>query len=106
MQGVILVYDITSAQTFQGLDSWLEILKREGLEDVPKIIVGNKSDKAEFREVKKASVQNKAVQLGAEYFEVSSKTGKNVKEAMESIMETVCQDVSINNGRNLKSFML
>lgn len=49
-EGVILVYDCTSAQTFTNVRNWLKQVDQNADSGIMKILVGNKSDLPE-REV-------------------------------------------------------
>ena len=51
--GVIVVYDITSRISFESLDYWMEQIKQNATENVPILIIGNKCDLEEFRQVDK-----------------------------------------------------
>lgn len=44
VDAIVLVYDVTSAASFESLKKWIEECKTYDLEDVPKILVGNKCD--------------------------------------------------------------
>ncbi|ORX48521.1 ras-like GTP-binding protein RYL2 [Hesseltinella vesiculosa] len=50
-QAALLVYDITSKESFQELHSWVEELKRNMNEELIMVVIGNKSDLAPRREV-------------------------------------------------------
>lgn len=50
-KGAILVYDITSRKSFERLGFWLEQLESKCGPDLPKIVVGNKLDREDEREV-------------------------------------------------------
>ena len=54
-KGALLVYDITRRNTFDNVDNWLIDLKTNGDRDILIILISNKSDLAENREV---SVEN------------------------------------------------
>ncbi|EKD00522.1 hypothetical protein A1Q2_05187 [Trichosporon asahii var. asahii CBS 8904] len=49
--GAILVYDITSRSTFEGLTKWLEDIRALASDHIEIVLVGNKLDLAEDREV-------------------------------------------------------
>ena len=50
-QVAVVVYDITSKQSFENVTSWIEQARNIRGEDVTIIIVGNKIDLAEKRQV-------------------------------------------------------
>ena len=47
VDGVLLVFDVTSRQSFESLDSWIKELRKYGIstENTTMVLVGNKSDK-------------------------------------------------------------
>ena len=49
--GALLVYDITSRRSFESTSAWLGRLKENASEDIVVLLVGNKSDLADKREV-------------------------------------------------------
>ncbi|CAG9819692.1 unnamed protein product [Phaedon cochleariae] len=44
VNAVIIVYDVTKIQSFETLKKWMEECETNSLQDVPKILVGNKCD--------------------------------------------------------------
>ena len=83
--GVILVFDVTKQQTFDALEDWLKDLKENNKLDIQKVLIGNKVDLEEYREVKKEDAENFAKSIGCNYFEGSAKTGQNINEALDEI---------------------
>ena len=51
--GYLLVFDITQADSFEGLKKYLELISKQGDIETPKILVGNKVDLEHLRKVKK-----------------------------------------------------
>ncbi len=49
--GVLLVYDITDKQSFTDLQIWLNEVEKYGKQDVVKILIGNKKDLEDKRQV-------------------------------------------------------
>ena len=52
-KGVMLVYDVTNAKSFDHIEKWLSKLKVHGNADAEKLIIGNKCDLEEKRLVSK-----------------------------------------------------
>ena len=52
------------------------------------VLVGNKSD-LDDRVVEEVAAKQLAESLGIQYFETSAKTGKNVSEAVQSLLDQV-----------------
>jgi len=59
-KGALLVYDITNKKTFENISKWVPELKNSGDKDVTIILVGNKIDLEEERQVSTEEGQKKA----------------------------------------------
>mmetsp|Transcript_20826 Transcript_20826/g.23183 ORF Transcript_20826/g.23183 Transcript_20826/m.23183 type:complete len:186 (-) Transcript_20826:93-650(-) len=81
-QGFMLVFDITQKTTFQDIPRFKEkILRVKDMQKFPMVLVGNKCDLEEEREVTKQEAQDLAKKYGCPYFETSAKCRVNVEEA-------------------------
>lgn len=81
VHGYMLVYSITSKQSFDMIVSLHEkILDQGGLDRVPCVIVGQKSDLNSERRVTFAEGEALAKKLGAAFIESSAKDNKNIGE--------------------------
>ncbi len=81
-QGFVLVYDVTNKASFNEVTTFRnQILSAKDADHVPLVIVGNKCDVEDGREVSTAEGIALAKSLGAEFFEGSAKFRKNVDEA-------------------------
>ena len=88
VEGLILTYSIINRESFQNMDSWLQKLNdASDLSKKPVIIVGNIIDLEDKRQVTTEEGEEFAKNHGYNFFEVSAKTGKNVKEAFYDIFE-------------------
>lgn len=90
-KGVILVYDITSAKSFESLsERWMTQLNdHASSDDLAKLLVGNKSDLEASREVPKEKAEQFCIEFGMEMLETSSKSGENVLKAFEKLIGIV-----------------
>ena len=87
-EGLLLTYSITSRESFNNLESWLKQLNdAKDISKIPIVIVGNKSDLEELRIVKYEEGKEFAAKHNYHFYEVSAKTGQNVKEAFYDIFE-------------------
>ena len=80
--GVILIYDITKKETFNAIPMWIESIRELKGNDFPIILIGNKSDLEEEREVETEKGKKLAEEYGFSFFETSSKEGTNVHESI------------------------
>ena len=88
VDGLILVYSITSQESFRNLESWMKSVKDiADLSKKPVIIVGNKCDLEDMRIVTYEEGKQYATNLGYHFYETSAKTGENLKEAFNDIFE-------------------
>ena len=63
-KGAIIVYDITREISFQNVDNWFKEIKESTSNDLNLILVGNKSDLSDKRQVSSKEGVEKATNLG------------------------------------------
>ncbi|KAH7914936.1 ras-domain-containing protein [Hygrophoropsis aurantiaca] len=85
-QGIILVYDVANRETFDALPKWFSELESYVPMSVVKIIVGNKLDKEQSRQVSTAEGAAFAKRQNALFVEASAKTSIGVREAFEDVV--------------------
>ncbi|KAE9394050.1 ras-domain-containing protein [Gymnopus androsaceus JB14] len=88
-QGIILVYDVSSRESFDALPRWYSELETYVSDSVVKILVGNKVDKEFSRQVPEAEASAFAQRMNSLFIEASAKTSINVKEAFVSVVEKI-----------------
>jgi Ras-related protein Rab-1A len=79
--GIIMVFDVTSTESFDHVNDWLKEVNRYAAEGTVKLLVGNKSDRTADRVVTHEQAKEFADELGIPYIETSAKSAKNVEEA-------------------------
>ncbi|XP_075879864.1 ras-related protein Rab-37 isoform X1 [Nelusetta ayraudi] len=84
-QALLLVYDITSKQSFDNIRAWLTEIHEYAQKDVVIMLLGNKSDMAAERVVRKEDGEKLAKEYGVPFMETSAKTGANVELAFLAI---------------------
>lgn len=92
--GVMVVFDLSSRQTFQEITGWIKNILQLGDRDVYFILVGNKNDLE--RQVQRSEAESLAEKYNARYFEMSAKTGDGVTEAFMHLAETAAARVMRN----------
>ena len=86
--GIIVVYDINNKNTFDTLDNWVESINEICEEEVPYIIIGNKTDLE--RMVSKEDIDNFQNQhKDRKMFECSCKTGEGTTEPFMNLIEQI-----------------
>ena len=87
--GALVVYDITKRVTFENTDKWINDLKHLADEKVSVILIGNKNDLENQREVSKEEGQMKAQENGLGFLETSALNGNNIELAFKTLVEEV-----------------
>jgi len=77
--GVIVVYDVTSGDTFANVKRWLHEIE-QNCDVVNRVLVGNKNDAPNQKVVLTEDAQRFANQMGIQLFETSAKDNINVEE--------------------------
>ncbi|XP_072341593.1 ras-related protein Rab-15 [Scyliorhinus torazame] len=90
-QGIFLVYDITSERSFQHIMKWASDVDEYAPEGVQKILVANKADEEQKRQVGAEQGQKLAKEYGMDFFETSACTSYNIKESFTRLTELVLQ---------------
>ncbi|KAI4825725.1 hypothetical protein KUCAC02_021396 [Chaenocephalus aceratus] len=80
--GVVVMYDITAVQSFNAVRQWLTNVKEGAGEDIPIMLLANKTDKEIERQVQKGMGERLAKDCQMTLFECSACTGRNVAESM------------------------
>lgn len=85
----VIVYDVTSRESFEGARSWVhELQGMSAAESLVIALCGNKVDLVDGemqRQVETEVAENYAKENGILFLETSAKTGKNVKEVFMEI---------------------
>ena len=76
----VLVYDISNRETFDHISNWVEDCMAQSPKTVFMILVGNKSDLKEYRQVTFEEGKEMAKKNNMMFFETSAKTGENVEK--------------------------
>ncbi len=87
--GAVLIFDLTRSHTLMNLKNWYSELVKYQLQNIPIVIVGNKSD-LQGKSVIEPQMNHLAEQLGVTYtFMTSAKTGDKVEEIFKTIAELI-----------------
>ena len=100
-KGAFVVYDITRKTTFDNVDKWINELKNNGSEGVFIMLVGNKSDLKEKREISEEEVKKKAELYNVAFCETSALEGNNIEYAFESLINEITKKVEKEKEKNI-----
>ena len=89
--GILLIYDITNRDSFKNLENWLIEIEKNASQNVLKILIGNKSDLVDDREIKTEEGQAFANRNGMKFIETSAKMNTNVNEAFETLAKLMME---------------
>lgn len=80
--GILLTFDITNKDSFERIDFWVQELKKNiGIDDLYIVLVGNKKDRTEERQVSFEEAEKYCLDNNfGGYFEVSAKTNEGINE--------------------------
>ena len=88
-KGALIVYDITRKNTFDNIDKWITDLKLNGDKNICIIILGNKSDLIDKREINKNDGIKKAEMYKTAFLETSALNGDNISKAFDELIEQI-----------------
>lgn len=80
--GAFLVFDVTKRESFTNIARWLSDVRSTANAEAVCVLLANKCDLEEMREVRTEEAKEFAEENGLRLFEVSAKTGENIEEAM------------------------
>lgn len=110
-KGALVVYDISNKDSFKNVDKWINELRMNGEKDVIIVLVGNKSDLIEERQVSNEDGEAKAKELSkillkfilidTAFIETSAYQAINIDKAFTLMVEQMIQNfTTVNHGVN------
>ena len=85
----VVVYDITNKASFQNCDKWIEDVRAERGTEVVVMLVGNKTDLNDKRQVTSEEGEAKAKKLNVLFIETSAKSNHNIKQMFRKLAESL-----------------
>ena len=85
----VVVYDITSVASFSETDKWIEDVRSQRGDDVVIVLVGNKTDLEDKRQVSVKEGEKKAREMDLMFVEASAKSGYNVRHLFRRIAQSL-----------------
>jgi Ras-related protein Rab-11A len=97
--GALIVYDITNQTSFQNLDSWFKEIENQGEKNCINILVGNKCDLKDQRQVDIEEGKKFAKEHNIRFLETSAADNTNVDLVFTSLL----QDIYNHQKTNMKN---
>ena len=89
--GIVVIYSVTDKQSCRNVKNWVNQIKAEVDEKVTIILVGNKIDDEENREVTTDEGEEIANNLDLQFFECSAKTGENIDSTFKELVKKIVE---------------
>ena len=89
IDGIVLVFDVTNKQSFDNLDDWITIIRKNFLNPIV-ILCGNKIDidKEEWK-VGRREVERLAIHENLKYFEISAKNNEGIDDGFTYLVNKI-----------------
>ena len=92
----VVVYDISNRESFDNVISWIEDCKLNSPKSVFIILVGNKCDLEEERQVSTEEGSEFATRYGLNFFETSAKNSMNIEEIFKDSVDFIAERINKN----------
>ena len=79
--GIIVTYDITDRDSFAKVSEWMQEVDKHSQENISKILVGNKKDLEDKRQIQYQEGKELADHFNVRFLETSAKESLNVEDA-------------------------
>jgi len=87
--GILLIYDVTTTKSWSNVRNWVRNIQDNAPQTVNKMLIGNKSDLTQKREVTTQQGEQLAREYGMKFLETSARTNMNVQEAFITLATDV-----------------
>ena len=94
-KGAFIVYDITRKETFDDVDKWRNELISSCNKEVTIMLIGNKCDLEDQREISKEQGEEKAKSFGFSFLETSAFSGENLENGFKMLIEEIYQKYKV-----------
>ncbi len=89
--GIIIVYDVTDADSFKHVDEWVQEVNKYAAPTTCKLLIGNKCDDVNKIQVTSEEARKKAQELGLSFIETSAKDAIGVEDAFTLLSSELIQ---------------
>lgn len=90
-----MTYDITDRESFSAIENWMNEVEKHASDNISRILVGNKSDMEDARQVSTEEGRELAEHYNVRFLETSAKDCKNVEEAFTMMTREIKSRVAI-----------
>jgi len=94
--GIIVVYDVTDQDSFANVKQWLQEIERYASEGVSKLLVGNKNDMVDRKQVETDTAKGFADSISIPFLETSAKEATNVEQAFLTMAKQIKDRMGIS----------
>ncbi|KAK2547928.1 Ras-related protein Rab-8A [Acropora cervicornis] len=101
-QGIMLVYDVTDEKSFRSIPKWIRKTEQLATPEAQKLLVANKCDLNEKRQVTKEKGEMMAKHHDIRYKEISACSNWNIEDTFSLLLRKVFRQAC--NAETLESF--
>ena len=94
-KGALIVFDLSSKNTFQNVEKWYNEIKKTSDPNINLILIGNKSDLKDKRQISTEEGENKAKEMNVAYLETSALNCDNVDKAFDALIEAISKKMKM-----------
>ena len=96
----LVVYDIANRESFNNINDWIEDCKNQSPKTIFFVLVGNKSDLEDKRQIMKEDGEEKAKSFNLGFIETSACSGDNIDQAFDIMLKEVLKKYVVENDIN------
>ena len=104
--GFVIVYDITSRISYDNIHKWIEQIKEYASEKIKNIIVANKCDLENKRQISKEEGKELAEKYNFKFYETSALNGKNIDKAFDNLAKMIIDSGNLSSSTTRSASML
>lgn len=95
---VLIVFDLTREETYEEIKNWLSEVRKFTEEDIPFVLIGNKSDLVAktSKDLDRKKIRALAEDEGMIYIETSTETGELIEEAFTELTKKIIEKKKID----------
>ena len=90
--GILLLYDITNQDSFEAISGWIKSIRESKGGNIPIVLLGNKCDLENNREITKEEGKKLANEYNIGFFEISNKKGINIEESCLELINKIIEN--------------